>query len=93
MAEQFQVEPVAEHEYLIRVDADGQPLESRFHVDPDVLQELGIADADEQQVVEYSARFLSEQQPLIAFPELVDLRDFVATYDDYPEHLRRALGR
>ncbi|MCP2256404.1 hypothetical protein LX15_000087 [Streptoalloteichus tenebrarius] len=92
MAERFLVEPVAEHEYLVRTEAEGQTVECRFHVDPGVLEKLGVAEADEQRVVEKSAVFLAQRQPVIDFPWLVDLQDFLVSYDDYPEELRRLLA-
>ncbi|SHF16182.1 hypothetical protein [Streptoalloteichus hindustanus] len=92
MTQQFLVEPVAEHEYLVRTEAEGQTVECRFHVDPSVLEQLGVSTADEQRVVEQSAVFLAQRQPIIDFPWLVDLQDFVASYEDYPEELRRLLA-
>ena len=43
MAGEFQVEPVAEHEYVVRAEVGLEIVESRFRVDPAVLQQLGVA--------------------------------------------------
>ncbi|HEY8371787.1 MAG TPA: hypothetical protein VIL00_03495 [Pseudonocardiaceae bacterium] len=92
MAGEFQVEPVAEHEYVVRAEVGLEIVESRFRVDPAVLQQLGVGEADEQRVVEQSAIYLARQQPVADFPGMVDVEDLVVRYDDYPEQLRRMLS-
>ncbi|HKS49169.1 MAG TPA: hypothetical protein VJT49_29480 [Amycolatopsis sp.] len=92
MARQFEVEFVTEHEYVVRADSGAQVVESWFHIEPEVLRQLGVGDADESRVVERTAEFLAERQDVEDFPNLVHIEDVVATYDDYPERLRRSLG-
>lgn len=81
-----------EHEYLVRADSDGESIESRFRVDPGVLEQLGLEGADERQVVRQTAVFLAGHQPVIDFPPMLDLADVLASYDDYPEQLRLLLA-
>lgn len=80
-----------EHEYLVRARAAGEVIETRIMVEPGVLEQLGLEGADERQVVKETAVFLAGHQPLIDFPPLLDLADVIASYDDFPEQLRRHL--
>ncbi|MDQ0822533.1 hypothetical protein QFZ79_000271 [Arthrobacter sp. V4I6] len=92
MEAQFEVEALIEHEYLVRTQAEGEVIESRFRVDPGVLEQLELEGADERQVVRQTAVFLATHQPIIDFPPMLDLADVIASYDDYPERLRRQLA-
>ena len=92
MEAEFEVESLFEHEYLVRAVSEGESIESRFRVDPDVLEQLGLVGADERQVVKQSAVFLATHQPVIDFPPMLDLADIIASYDDYPERLRLQLA-
>lgn len=85
------VEPIAEHDYLVRTEADGDTVQAEFYLDPDMLDRLGVPDADEYRVIEQTAVFLAEHQPVIDFPSMVDLADVLAAYDDYPQRLRELL--
>jgi hypothetical protein len=89
----FKVELVNDNEYAVRSEAEGQSVESLFRTDPDYLESIGLAEADGQQVVEETARFLAEHQPVIDFPPVIDLEDIAAAYDDYPQQLRQRLGK
>ena len=88
----FKIELVNDNEYSVRSEAEGQPVESLFRTDPDFLEGIGLAGADGKRVVEETARFLAEHQPVIDFPPLIDLEDIAAAYDDYPQQLRNRLG-
>ncbi|WP_406416229.1 hypothetical protein OH809_39740 [Streptomyces sp. NBC_00873] len=83
MSEQFDVEPLGDHEYLVRAHLREEVIESRFQASPAVLDELRLPKADEQRVVREAALFLAERQPVIDFPQMVDLDDLIAVYDDF----------
>ena len=68
-------------------------MESLFRTDADYLESIGLAEADRTRVVEETARFLAEHQPVIDFPPVIDLEDIAATYDDYPQQLRNRRGK
>lgn len=89
----FKVELVNDNEYAVRSEAEGQLVESLFRTDPDYLESIGLAEADGKRVVEETALFLAEHQPVIDFPPLIDLEDIAAAYDDYPQQLRQRLGQ
>ncbi|SDM03614.1 hypothetical protein [Arthrobacter sp. ok362] len=92
MTKQFDVEPVTEHQYLVRAHTDSGIIESWFRADPETLEQLGLTNADELQVVEQTAVYLAGRQPVEDFPPMLDLLDVMASYEDYPEHIRRQLG-
>jgi hypothetical protein len=89
----FNIVLVNESEYAVRTEADGQSVESLFRVDPDYLDRIGLAQIDGARVVEETAYFLAEHQPVIDFPPMVDLEDIAAAYEDFPQQLRKRLGR
>lgn len=89
----FKIELVNDNEYAVRSESEGQSVESLFRIDPDYLDRIGLAKADGKRVVEETARFLAEHQPVIDFPPVIDLEDIAAAYDDYPQQLRDRLGK
>lgn len=91
MLEHLRVEPVVDHEYRVHIDDGNQSVEAEFIVAPDVLAELGFEPGDEQRIVEHTARFLADHQPVVDFPALVYLDEVAAAYPDYPDELRRRL--
>ena len=92
MAEHLSVELVIDHEYRVRIGNGGDTVESEFVVDPDVLTELGLDPGDERRIVEHTAQFLADHQPVTDFPALVYLDEVAAAYHDYPDDLRRRLS-
>jgi hypothetical protein len=91
MQAQYEVEPLFEHEheYVVRARAEGQVIESRIRAEPDVLEQLGLQGTDEEQVDRETAVFLAGHQSVIDLPPMLDLADVIASYDDFPEQLRR----
>ncbi|WP_043443015.1 MULTISPECIES: hypothetical protein [Arthrobacter] len=92
MSASFDITRVSDNEYRVRTEAEGQPVESLFRMNPDLQGRLGTADADEVTVVEATARFLARHQSVIDFPPMIDLEDILATYDDAPEQIQRLLA-
>lgn len=92
MSEQIEVEPLGDHDYLVRVRHSAGEIESRFRASEDVLSGLGAAAADEQRVVEETAAYLMDHQPAIDLPPMVDLDDMAAAFDDYLARLRERMN-
>jgi hypothetical protein len=92
MPEQIEVEPLGEHEYLVRARHGGGDLESRFRASRNVLDRAGVRAGDEQRAIEHSVAFLLEHQPVIDLPPMVDLDDMAAAFDDYLGFLRERLA-
>ncbi|MBR7838759.1 hypothetical protein KDL01_36160 [Actinospica durhamensis] len=91
MAENIEVEPLGEHDYLVRARYPEGVAESRFRAGPNLLEQLGASPADEQRLVEHSASYLLAHQPVIDLPPMVDLEDLAAVYDGYLAEMRKAM--
>jgi hypothetical protein len=87
----FKIDLVNDNEYRVRAEAEGQTVESLFRTDPDYLGRIELAEADGRRVVEETARFLAEHQPVIDFPPMVDLEDIAAAYEDFAQQLQKRL--
>lgn len=81
------IEPQGNHEYTVRLEGDGEVVESWFRVDPDVLADLGLPADDEEGAVRRTVDFLLRHQSVPDFPRMVELEDVVASYDDFREGL------
>jgi hypothetical protein len=94
MSEQFQIEPMGDHGYLVHARYSGGVIESRFQASPAVVDALDAAEADEQRIIEETALYLAERQPVMDLPPMVDLDDVVAAYGDHyvKEMTRRLKG-
>lgn len=91
MEKSFDIELVNHNEYLVRWASEGQTGESLVHTNPDFLAEAGLDVFEEQRVVEETTTYLAEHQPVIDFPQTVDLEEIAAAYSDYAEQLRARL--
>ncbi|MNL85450.1 hypothetical protein D3C87_2137630 [compost metagenome] len=52
---------------------------------------MGLEGIDEQRIVEETTSYLAERQPVIDFPQTVDLEEIAAAYTDYTEQLKSRL--
>ncbi|MFI6172948.1 hypothetical protein ACIBCN_39650 [Nocardia sp. NPDC051052] len=87
------IDPIVDHEYRVRItDEHGDTAECEIIVALDVLADLGFTPADEHRVVQHTAAFLVEHQPVLDFPTLVYLDEVAAAYNDYPEQLHHRLA-
>ncbi|MFJ4229289.1 hypothetical protein ACIPYV_17135 [Paenarthrobacter nicotinovorans] len=91
MEQTFDIELVNQNEYLVRWASEGQSGESLVHTNPDFLAEVGLEGFDEQLIVEETATYLAEHQPVIDFPQTVDLEEIAAAYTGYTEQLKQRL--
>jgi hypothetical protein len=92
MSEQIEVEHLGGHDYLVRARGGGEVVESRFRATPDALARLGVSGADERRLIEHTAAYLLEHQPLVDLPPMVDLDDVAAAFDDFPARLRERMA-
>ncbi|MFK0041967.1 hypothetical protein ACIQTW_19205 [Paenarthrobacter sp. NPDC090517] len=91
MEKSFDIELVNQNEYLVRWASEGQNGESLVHTNPEFLAEVGLDGFDEQLIVEETTNYLAEHQPVIDFPQTVDLEEIAAAYTDYAEQLKARL--
>jgi hypothetical protein len=83
MVTTIDIERQGPHQYVVHL-RDGQDVgESWFHLTPEVLEHLSVDEAAEGRFVRRTAEFLLERQSVADFPDIVELEDVMATYDDY----------
>ncbi|WP_311211900.1 MULTISPECIES: hypothetical protein [unclassified Arthrobacter] len=88
MEKSFDIELVNQNEYLVRWASEGQSGESLVHTNPEFLAAVGLDGFDEQLVVEETTTYLAEHQPVIDFPQTVDLEEIAAAYPEYTEQMK-----
>jgi len=88
MEQTFDIELVNQNEYLVGWAAEGQTGESLVHTNPGFLAEVGLEGFDEKRVVEETVGFMAERQPVIDFPQTVDLEEIAAAYTDFTGQLK-----
>ena len=87
MAPSIHIEPQGAHEYVVRLQDGEEVFVSWFHLTPEVLVELHVDEEAEGLCVRRTAEFLLRHQDVADFPDIVELEDVLATYDDYTEFL------
>ncbi|MFJ9447559.1 hypothetical protein ACIRRH_37825 [Kitasatospora sp. NPDC101235] len=92
MAVEIQVEPLGDHEHLVRVREGATEVETRIRVTDGVLDLPRITGADEATIVHETVAFLVERQPVIDVPPMIDLDDLADAYGTpYLDDLTRRL--
>jgi hypothetical protein len=89
MATSIEIETQGEHRYVVQLRDDDEVTESWFTITPSILDRLRRGAEDEEHFVRRTAEFLVQRQGVADFPDIVDLEDVIATYDDYVEYLDR----
>lgn len=88
----LQIEQSGEHEYLVRVTEAENEVQFLIRAAPSVLAQLGFQAAQEAQVVTATAAFLLRRQLAEDLPDVVELDDVAARYDDYLDELTKGLS-
>lgn len=83
MLESVEIEAQGDHEYVVRLEGDGERAESWFRVTPEGLADVGGTPDDEEAVVRRTVEFLARHQGVPDFPDVVELEDVIASYDDF----------
>jgi hypothetical protein len=83
MAASIEIEPQGEHQYVVRLRDGEDVCETWFNITPTVLHQVRVDGEDEERVVRRTAEFLLARQSVADFPDIVELEDVIATYDDY----------
>ncbi len=83
MANPFTVEVPGDHEYVIRLDGDGETVESRVRITPELVEQLGARIEDEERLVRRTVEFLVRHQDVADLPGIIELEDVMASYDDF----------
>ncbi|MGR6998978.1 hypothetical protein ACU686_13905 [Yinghuangia aomiensis] len=86
----IRIEPLGDHEYLVRFPGPDGEITSRFRATQAVLDQVDVPGVDEARFIEATSQFLTERQPVIDIPPMIDLEDVVAAYgDDYLRDVTR----
>ncbi|MGY1704358.1 hypothetical protein ACI79C_07275 [Geodermatophilus sp. SYSU D00697] len=88
MSEPFRIETQGDHEYVVHLQDEGEDVESWVQLTPEVLDRLGVAEADEEALVRRTVTFLLRHQDAADFPRIVELEDVLAGYPDAEDALR-----
>ena len=83
MADDIEIDAQGEHGYVVTQASELEDVRTWFQVSPEAMDQLG-AD-DEEDVVRRTVLFLRKHQEVADFPEMIDLEDVIAGYDDYLE--------
>ncbi|GAA1113027.1 MULTISPECIES: hypothetical protein [Kitasatospora] len=87
------IEPLGDHEYLVRFPTPDDAVLSRIRASESTVDQLHLAPTDEERIVAETAVFLAERQPTADLPPMIDLADVADAYgDDYLRELGRRLG-
>jgi hypothetical protein len=79
----IEIDAQGENSYLVVQPSELEDVRTFVTVTPEVMDRLG-AD-DEEDVVRRTVLFLRRHQDVADFPEVIDLEDVIASYDDYLE--------
>jgi len=79
----IEIDPQGDGSFLVVQPSELEDVRTFVTVTPEVMDRLG-AD-DEEDVVRRTVLFLRRHQEVADFPEVIDLEDVIANYDDYLE--------
>jgi|1185.fasta_scaffold284598_2 hypothetical protein len=79
----IEIDAQGEDRFLVVQTSELEDVRTWFTVSPEVLDRLGSDDGED--VVRRTVQFLRRHQEVADFPEVVDLEDVIASYDDYLE--------
>ena len=79
----IEIDAQGDNSFLVVQPSELEDVRTLVTVTPEVMDRLG-AD-DEEDVVRRTVLFLRRHQEVADFPEVIDLEDVIAGYDDYLE--------
>jgi hypothetical protein len=92
MSENIRIQPLAEHEYAVDVTEGTTQTRHRVVVPTDLLDDLGLVDADEERVVRESIAFLLEREPATSIYDEFPLDTVTSRFPDFVDELRSRLA-
>jgi hypothetical protein len=92
MSEKIQIRALADHEYAVDVTEGTTRTRHRVIVPPELLEDLGLIDADEQAVVRESIEFLLDREPATSIYEEFPLDTVASRFPDFADELRLRLA-
>ena len=92
MTEKIQIQPLAEHEWAVDLTEGTSRTRHRVVVPTELLDDLGLVDADEELLVRESIAFLLEREPATSIYEEFPLDTVAAQFPDFADELRSRLA-
>jgi hypothetical protein len=92
MSERIRVQPLAAHEWAVDVTEGTTHTRHRVVVPEDLLDDLGLTGADEQQVVRESIAFLLDREPATSIYDEFPLDTVAGRFPDFADELRTRLA-
>ena len=83
--DEIEIDAQGENSYLVVQPSELEDVRTFVTVSPEVMDRLGSD--DEEDVVRRTVLFLRKHQEIADFPNVIDLEDVVASYDDYLESM------
>ncbi|MFQ1002218.1 hypothetical protein [Modestobacter sp. SSW1-42] len=84
----IEIDAQGENSWLVVQPSELEDVRTYVTVTPEVMDRLGSD--DEEDVVRRTVQFLRRHQEVADFPEVIDLEDVIASYDDYLEAMATA---
>jgi hypothetical protein len=81
MPDDIEIDAQGDHEYLVTQASELEDVRTWFRLSPEVLDRIGSD--DEEDVVRRTVQFLRRHQDVADFPDVVELEDVIASYEDY----------
>lgn len=92
MSERIRIQTLADHEYAVEVTEGTTQTRHRVVVPVDLIDDLGLAGADEQTVVRESIAFLLEREPATSIYDEFPLDTVASRFPDFADELRTRLA-
>ena len=92
MQRNWTIEALGSHDFLVHGTEHGDPVDVRVILHTDALEDLGLTDVSDEQIVDGTVAFLLEHQRLDDLPAEVELEVVAAAYDNFADWLRARLA-
>jgi hypothetical protein len=92
MSEKIRIQPLADHDFAVDVTEGTTHTRHRVIVPTELLDDLGLIDADEQRVVRESFEFLLEREPATSIYDEFPLDTVASQFPEFAEELRARLA-
>lgn len=90
-AEPLTIEPLGDHDYLVRIPFREDVVTIRMRATPEVVTRVAGRGADETRVIAATMNYLTARQDPDDLPGLLDLDDVIAAYGGYLDEIRQLL--
>lgn len=86
------VEDLGDHQFLVTLTVGDDTVEMQVHVDPAVVENAGLAAADDQKILHATIDFLLARQQADDLPSQIALDEVAAAYGDFLDDVRERVA-